>query len=271
MPRPGPDEVPDYHALARLDGRTVVVLGAGQGIGRQTAHALAQAGAVVGCVGRDRDRTEAVAREVGGFALIGDVLQRADMQRMFAQAVERMGAVHDVVDIVGMARPKPIRDFTDEDWNWQFDIVLRHAFLAVQIGGKAIADAGGGSITLVGSVSGVVLQENLGVYGPAKAAMNHFAAYAAVELGPDNVRVNVVVPGVTRTPRVGAMMNEDQWAGIGRMSPLDSIGLPSDVAGTILYLASPLARHVTGQSIVVDGGASLMPATLGGNGGGARR
>jgi NAD(P)-dependent dehydrogenase (short-subunit alcohol dehydrogenase family) len=248
--------------MMRLDGRTAIVLGAGQGIGRLTAHALAQSGATVGCVGRDPERTRAVADEVGGFPLIGDIIKRADMERMFAEAQQLAGAVHHVVDIVGMPRIKPLLDFTDEDWDWQFDIVLRHAFLAVQIGGRAIAAAGGGSIVLVGSTAGISVPANQGPYGAAKAAMQQMAAHAAVELGSSKVRVNVVVPGATRTPRLEAVLKEEQWASVGELSALGTAALPADVAGAILFLTSPLSGHITGQSVVVDGGSTLMPAQL---------
>jgi NAD(P)-dependent dehydrogenase (short-subunit alcohol dehydrogenase family) len=133
--------VPDYAAMLRLDGQTAIVLGAGQGIGRQTAHALSQVGARVGCVGRNPTRTLAVATETGGFPLIGDITQRADMERMFDEAKRTSGPIHHVVDIVGVARMKPLLDVTDDDWAAQYDVALRHVFLAVQVGGAAAAES----------------------------------------------------------------------------------------------------------------------------------
>jgi NAD(P)-dependent dehydrogenase (short-subunit alcohol dehydrogenase family) len=251
--------VPDYTAMTRLDGKTFVVIGAGQGIGRQTAHALSQAGALVGCIGRDSDRTALVAQETGGFPLIGDASRRDDAERMFAEAEARTGAIHGVVDILGMPRIKPLLDFTDEDWDWQLDMVLRHAFLAIQLGGRAIARAGGGSITLVGSTSGSNVAPNQAVYGAAKAALNHLTAYAAVELGKSGVRVNTIAPGATRTPRLESALSEDQWRDIGAAHALSGAALPAQVASAILFAASDLASHLTGQSIVVDGGSTLMP------------
>jgi NAD(P)-dependent dehydrogenase (short-subunit alcohol dehydrogenase family) len=252
-----PLAIPDYTAMARLDGKTFVVIGAGQGIGRQTAHALSQAGARVGCIGRDPDRTTRVAEETGGFALIGDASKRADAERMFAEAEAKTGAIHGVVDILGMPRIKPLLEFTDEDWDWQLDMVLRHAFLAIQLGGRAIARAGGGSITLVGSTSGQVIAPNQAVYGAAKAALNHLTAYAAVELGKSGIRVNAIVPGVTRTPRLESALNADQWRDIGEANPLSRAALPAQIASAILFAASDLASHITGQAIVVDGGGTL--------------
>src|SRR5262245_35029684 len=199
--------VPDYRQLARLDGKGFVVIGAGQGIGRQAAHALRQAGAKVVCVGRSPEMTEAVAGEVGGFASLGDATKRADVERIFEEAAARLGGVHGVVDTLGMVRRKALLDFTDEDWEWQFDIVLRHAFLVTQIGGKAIARSGGGSITFVGSTAGLTWSTYHTAYGTAKAALHNMVRTAAVELGTLGVRINLVTPGVVRTPRVQAYID----------------------------------------------------------------
>lgn len=147
--------VPDYLRMLRLDGRGMVVLGAGQGIGRQAAHALAQAGARIFCVDLDAARAATVAGEVGGIACRADATKRADVERVFREARSALeGKVNGLVDVVGVARLGPMSDVDDAAWDAQFDIVVRHAFLAIQIGGEAIAAAGGGSMTFVGSVSG---------------------------------------------------------------------------------------------------------------------
>ena len=265
MTAPDITPVPDYSRLARLDGKGYVVIGAGQGIGRQAAHALAQAGARVACVGRGHEMTEAVAREVGGVACLGDATKRADVERIFSEAEEKLGAVHGVVDSLGMVRRKPLLDFSDEDWEWQFDVVLRHAFLAIQIGGKAIARSGGGSIVFVGSTAGMTWSTCHTAYGSAKAALHHMVRTAAVELAPLGVRVNVVVPGVVRTPRVQAYLD----AGRGKTAidyyPLGRLATPADVAGVILFMATDSSAYVTGQALLVDGGLlsqSPMPDSV---------
>jgi 3-oxoacyl-[acyl-carrier protein] reductase len=247
-------EVPDYRALTRLDGKAFVVIGAGQGIGRQTAHALAQAGARIACVGRSADLTEAVAREVSGLAVRGDATVRSDVERIFATARAELGGVDGVVDTLGMVRRKPLLDFTDEDWNWQFDIVLRHAFLVTQIGGRCVAESGGGSLTVVGSVAGFVGSDNHTVYGTAKAALNHMVRTAALELAPLGVRINVVAPSVVTTPRVRGWMDQGHGHGADRYFPLGRFAEPADVAAAILAMASGLNGYVTGQTLVLDGG-----------------
>ncbi len=109
--------VPQYLTLLDLTGRGFVVLGAGQGIGEQAAHALAQAGATVMCVDNDADRAKRIAQDVGGHACCADVLARNDMERVFHAAKEALGAVTGIVDIVGIARIKPLSAFDDAAWS----------------------------------------------------------------------------------------------------------------------------------------------------------
>jgi NAD(P)-dependent dehydrogenase (short-subunit alcohol dehydrogenase family) len=109
--------VPQFRSLLDLQGRGFVVLGAGQGIGRQVAHALAQCGATLLCVDSDAGRGEAVAAEVDGSAMVADVTKREDVERVFRDARKRRGGVAGIVDIVGIARLKPLRVFDDAGWD----------------------------------------------------------------------------------------------------------------------------------------------------------
>lgn len=257
--------VPDYRLMTRLDGKGFVVIGAGQGIGRQAAHALTQLGAKVVCVGRSREPTEAVAQEVGGFACLGDATQRDDVERIFAEAADKLNGVHGIVDTLGMVRRKALLDFTDEDWNWQFDIVLRHAFLTTQIGGKAIAKSGGGSIVFVGSTAGMSWSAFHTVYGTAKAALNHLIYTSAMELAPLGVRINAIAPAVVRTPRVQKYMDDGHGKQAVDYYPLGRLAIPADIAGAILFMATDLSRNVTGQTLLADGGLlaqSPMPDSV---------
>jgi 3-oxoacyl-[acyl-carrier protein] reductase len=257
--------VPDYSARLHFDGKTFVVIGAGQGIGRQTAHALAQCGARLVCVGRGREMTEAVADEVGGSALLGDATVRADVERIFGSVLESHGGVHGIVDTLGMVRRKPLLDFDDADWDWQFDIVLRHAFLVTQIGGRAIAGSGGGSITFVGSTAGTAGTDFHTAYGTAKAALNHLVKGASLELAPLGVRINAIAPSVVTTPRVRGYIDSGHGSGAERYHPLGRFGEPADVAGSILAMASGLNGYVTGQTLLMDGGLlcqSPMPDSV---------
>ena len=242
-------DVPDYRGLSRLDGRRFVVLGGGNGIGRQACHALAQAGARVVCVDRSPELAEAVAAEIDGEALEADITQRADVERVLGQ-----GAVSGLVDIVGMPVLGPLADLDDEAWQRQFDLVLRHAFLAMQIGGRTIAAAGGGTMVFVGSISGLAHVAGQAAYGSAKAALHQLVASMGRELAPSGVRVNAVAPGFTQTPRLLQILSSDQWTQVASIIPRGTPGQPSEIAAAILFLASELSSYVTGQVLAVDGG-----------------
>jgi NAD(P)-dependent dehydrogenase (short-subunit alcohol dehydrogenase family) len=241
--------VPDYAALARLDGRRFVVLGGGNGIGRQVCHALAQAGARVVCVDRSQELAEAVAAEVDGEPLVADITRRDELEHTLAQ-----GPVSGLVDIVGMPVLGPLAELDDDGWDRQFDLVLRHAFLALQIGGRAVAAAGGGTMVFVGSISGLAHIAGQAAYGAAKAALHQLVASMGRELAPVGVRVNAVAPGFIQTPRLLTMLSAEQWTKVSSIIPRGAPGGPPEVAAAILFLASDLSSYVTGQVLAVDGG-----------------
>jgi NAD(P)-dependent dehydrogenase (short-subunit alcohol dehydrogenase family) len=246
--------VPDYPALFRLEDRAFVVIGAGQGIGRQTTHALAAAGARTVCVDVDADLAEEIAAEVAGVPWVGDATRRDDMARLFTDADTALGRIDGVVDIVGMATRYDLLDLDDETWDWQFDIVLRHAMLAMQYGGRAMAATGGGTIVFVASVSGITSAPRHAAYGAAKAGLMSLVRTGAVELGPSGIRVNAVAPGVVWTPRVSAFLGEEGRRRNVDNTPLGRVAQPADIAAAILFLACDLGAYVTGQTLVVDGG-----------------
>lgn len=248
--------VPSYLDLLRLGGRRVVVLGAGAGIGRQSAHALAQAGASVVCVDRDHSLAAEVAAEVGGEAQAADVTRREDVERVFATAGATGPPISGVVDVVGLAATALLADTDDAMFESQLSLVLRHAYLALQIGGRVLAESGGGSIVIVGSMSGIGYSPGQSVYGAAKAALHHLVMSAAREFAASHVRVNSVAPGLTRTPRLEEKFDPLVWAAAGRHIPRGFAATPAEIAGPILFLMSQLASYVTGQVLVADGATS---------------
>lgn len=251
--------VPDYLARCRLPEQVVLVIGAGQGIGRQTAHALAQAGAHVICVGRSQPATERIAQEVGGTPFVGDAQRRDDVEQLFDLIESKFGRLHAIVDVPAIGIQATALNVSREDWVWQYDNILSHALLTVQMGGPMIARTGGGAITFVGSVMGHAVMEGLDSvgYGTAKAALNQLARIAAVELGPSGVRVNVVSPGLVMTPRYQSQ--SPQWLEAAAKSyPLRRPAEASEVASAILFMTSELASDITGQVLVVDGGLTTL-------------
>ncbi|HJT39786.1 MAG TPA: SDR family oxidoreductase [Sphingobium sp.] len=254
----GVDQV-DYLGRLRLDGRGIVVLGGGDGIGRQSCLALAQAGARVLCVDRDAALAEAVAKEVDGDFFAADITSREDMAKLFAFAGDKYGSdLKGIVNVVGVAFIKPFPDIDEEIWDKQFDIVLRHAYLTLQIGAPMLAANGGGSMTFVGSMSGMGSIRNQTAYGSAKAALHHLVRGGASEYGPQQVRVNVVVPSFIRTPRLVAKLDQSMWDKMTSVTPLGRVSTPDEIASAILFLQSDLASFVSGAVFPVDGGVTAQ-------------
>jgi NAD(P)-dependent dehydrogenase (short-subunit alcohol dehydrogenase family) len=240
-------------------GRAFVVLGAGQGIGRAAATVFASAGARIVCVDREPALAEAVARDVGGLAATGDVTGRADMRRIFGEAVKWAGGrLAGAIDIVGMADVRPVLEVDDAGWDRQFDLVLRHAYLTMQ---EALPHLDhDSSLVFVSSLAGQKVCDNETVYGAAKAALDHLVRGAAVEFAPKGIRVNAVSPGFVRTPRLNAALNEEFWTGLKSYIPTGGAAEPEDIAGPLLFLSSRLARHINGVVLPVDGGVSVIAA-----------
>lgn len=255
MTRTDDTEVPDYAARLRLDGRGFVILGAGQGIGRQASHAFSSLGANVFLVDKDPDLAAEIAAETGGTAASGDATSREDAERLFGEAAGALGRIDGVVDIIGMAQYCDIVDLSDDLWNWHFDICLRHAFLAMQLGGRAMKEHGG-TLTFVASVSGLTGAPEHAAYGAAKAGLMSLVRSGAVELGPYGIRVNAVAPGVVWTPRVSGYLGEAGRKHNSENAPLRRVALPADIASALLFLSSDLAGYVNGQVLTVDGGVS---------------
>ncbi len=248
-------------ALLELAGRHALVIGGGQGIGRASALALAGAGAGVAVLDAEAERAETVATELRDFgrpvcALTADVTAPEEAARGVAEARSRLGGLDIVVNIVGAASWAPLLELDEATWERDFSINLKHHWYVARSAARAWIDAHEpGVLCVVGSISGGFSSANHGAYGAAKAALLGLVRTAAEEWWPHGIRVNAVVPGAVRTPRI-----EAGWAAGTVPRPeaetLERMALPDEIAGPILFLVSDLARRVTGQSVIVDGGAT---------------
>jgi NAD(P)-dependent dehydrogenase (short-subunit alcohol dehydrogenase family) len=248
-------------ALLTLSGRSALVVGGGQGIGRASALALGSAGAAVAVLDAEAARAAAVAAELAALhiravALQADVTQPDDARRGVADAERALGGLDAVVNIVGSASWGSLLELDDATWERDFALNLKHHWYVARSAARGWIDAGRpGALCVVGSVSGLASAANHGAYGAAKAGLLAFVRTAAEEWWRHGIRVNAVVPGSVRTPRI-----EAAWADgtIPQPSPdtLARMAMPDDIANAALFLCSQLARRITGQTLVVDGGTT---------------
>ena len=265
--RVGLDEeaVPDYLARLKLDGRVVAVVGAGRGIGRQTCHALAQAGARVACIDLDLRVAQQVADEIGGVAYCADVRREAEVAGVFEAIDANFGRLDGVVDIVGASDGRPLGEFDAEFLARTFELNLFQAIHVTRVAAAQMAKTGGGSIVLIGSSAGFASLPNQIAYGAAKAALHHFVGGAASEIGHRGIRVNAIAPGYVRTQRMVERFAAEQWDEVERNTPLQRAGTTADIAGLALFLMQDLSSYVTGQVLLADGGMLNPPRVMSGS------
>jgi NAD(P)-dependent dehydrogenase (short-subunit alcohol dehydrogenase family) len=257
--------VPDYRKLLDLSSREYLVVGAGQGMGRQVCHALAQAGArKIICADIDAGRAARVAEETGvGIPWHGDVTSAADAQALITAVPRLLERVDGLVDIVGQASWASIPNLTREVWNRDFAMCLEQAYLVSQGVANLMMDSGG-SMVFITSVSAFYGAPNHAAYGAAKAALVSWVQSLAVELGPFGIRANSVAPGTVLTPRMQVMWDEAKRNATAANAPLGRLGSPADIAGAVLFLISDLAGFISGRTLVVDGGVgSKFPYIVG--------
>ena len=248
-----------------LTGRVAIVTGAGQGVGEGIAASMARAGATVLLAARRADTGEPAAeriRAAGGAAefVRCDVTVPADVEAAVAAAVERHGRldtmVHNAVSPPGV--PRPIQDVDDETIALQIATSTTAAFLCARAAFPHLR-TDHGSLILLTSPAGIEGSGNLPLYGAVKGAQRGLLKSLALEWGPAGVRVNAIAP-VAWTPAmdVATAANPTLEARLRARTPLQRIGDPTDDIGPVaVFLASPLSRHMTGQTLAVDGGRYL--------------
>jgi NAD(P)-dependent dehydrogenase (short-subunit alcohol dehydrogenase family) len=244
----------------RVDGQVALVTGAARGLGRAIALALADAGADVALGLRDPASGTELADEIGalGRRALRLPMDVADVDQVRA-AVERtageLGALDILVNNAGIAPGNPAEDVTREDFDATVAVNLRGTFFASQAAGRQMIRQGGGRIVSLSSQAGFAALPGESVYCMTKAAISHLTKCLAVEWGRHGVNVNAVAPTFIATPGTEeALANPEFRADVVERIALHRIGAPSDVTGAVLFLASPAASLVTGETILVDGG-----------------
>ena len=248
-----------------LSGRGALVTGSGAGIGREVARWLARAGARVVVHDVRAAQAAAVVAEIvdeGGVAdaVVSDARADGALDALVDRAVGVLGTLDIAVNNIGMMGERTPDEVSRLDGAYWRDILDQNLVITALAGAaeaKAMTATGGGVIVNVSSGESTRPAPYLAAYGAAKAAINHLTATMAVELGPQGVRVNAVAPGTTLTERVAAAFDDDHVAALVDSTPLRRMTEPDEVARVVVFLASDLARCVTGQFILADAGAFL--------------
>ncbi|HLX87275.1 MAG TPA: SDR family NAD(P)-dependent oxidoreductase [Acidimicrobiales bacterium] len=254
-----------------LDGRTVVVAGAGGGgIGSAICRVLAHAGANVVGLDSRLEGLEDFERSVAGTSgshrsRLTDVRDLVAVETAMAEAAEP-GALAGMVHVAGGMWPPQwdgLLDMHEGVFDAVFDLNFRSVVHTVRAAGRQMAARqSGGSIVLIGSVAGITAMPYASPYAAAKAAVVSLTRTAALEWGRHDIRVNCVAPGTVRTPKNHAGSTPQDTAEERAALPLRRRGGPDDVAGAVLFLLSDLSSWITGQVLAVDGGSSVRPSFL---------
>ena len=252
----------------RLEGRVAVVTGAGSGIGRATAGALASAGASVVCADIDLAAAEATAQTIAGRAVTTDVSSRTDVDALVAGAVADLGRLDIMCNVAGIIHQSNVVDTDEADLDRVMAVNLKGVFFGCQAAARVMIDQGRGSIVNMASGAIDTPAPGLVCYAMAKAGVAQMTKTLAIEVARNGVRVNAIAPGFIVTNMTarhftnpdGTVDEERKEAALApmrRRTPLGVLGEPDDIALAVLYLASDASKYVTGQVLRPNGGVSM--------------
>ncbi|MBZ5721554.1 MAG: glucose 1-dehydrogenase [Acidobacteriia bacterium] len=246
---------------SRLKDKIAIITGAGSGIGRASAIALAREGARVALVGRRQDRLEDVARQIGDSALVvaADVSKQDGIDLVVEQTVASFGGLNVLVNNAGVLHIGTVEQITEEQWDETFDVNVRGLWLLSRAVLPHMRKAGGGSIINIASVLGINGARDRASYAPSKGAVVLLTKCMAIDHGPENIRVNAICPSFVETALTAAVIAKAPDPQAVRQErikvhPIGRLGTPEDMAGLTVYLASDESSWVTGAVFPVDGG-----------------
>lgn len=247
--------------MAKLDGKVAIVTGASKGIGASIALHLAAEGAAVvvnyssSKEGADRVVAEVASRGGKAVAVHANVARQDDIRRLFTEANEAFGRVDILVNNAGIYEFAPVESITAEHFHRQFDLNVLGLILTSQ---EAVKHFGpeGGSIVNISSVVSTYAPANAAVYSATKAAVDAVTRSLAKELGPRNIRVNSINPGMVETEgtHAGGIAESEMRKQTEATTPLGRIGQPRDIAPAVVFLASPDSSWITGETLYISGG-----------------
>lgn len=246
--------------LFDLTGKVAIVTGGASGIGKATALLLAQYGAHI-CIGDyDLEKAQQTALEINtlgakAIAVRCDVLQDSDLENLVQTTVDKLGGIHILINNAGGGgggRENPFK-ISVEDIKRDYQLNVFSGWRLSQLVVPYMNKAGYGSIVFTTSMASINKSPNMSGYASSKAAVNHMVANLAYDFGPI-VRINAVGPGATRTAALESVLTPEIEESMLKHTPIKRLGTPEDIAGAMLYFASPISQWVSGQTIFVNGG-----------------
>ena len=250
--------------LEHLNGRVAIVTGAGQGMGRAVARALAERGAAVVVNDVNPPAAEAVAAELrhhgaASIAVPADVVDAAAVRALVEQTVARFGGLHILINNAGVLRPTRVKEIPEAEWDWVIAVNLKGTFLCSQAALSPMQEAGWGRIVNFSSTAGKNVSTVGGAhYTAAKAGILGFTRHLAKEVAADGITVNAVCPGLIDTEMVRATIDDARCAAYAGSFPIPRLGRPEEVAELVAFLASDRAAYITGASLDINGGDLMV-------------
>lgn len=242
----------------RLDGKVALITGGASGIGRGAADRFVEEGAKVFLTDLNAELLAEAEQDLGDAVAVatGDVREEAAVEGWVAACVERFGRLDAAVNCAGVGAFGAVTDLSVDDWDTVVDICLKGVFLSVKHEARAIAAGGGGAIVNVASLNARQPAEGMSAYCAAKAGVEMFTKVAAMELGPQGIRVTAVAPGLVDTPLTQFQRDipalREEYV---ENTPMKRVGTTKDVADAALFLVSDEATWVSGDLLLVDGAA----------------
>ncbi|MBI4553719.1 MAG: glucose 1-dehydrogenase [Candidatus Latescibacteria bacterium] len=243
----------------KLTDRVALVTGASQGLGEAIAVAFAEAGADVVLASRNLAKLEAVASRITALGRTAvpvqmDVSLRADHDRAVAAALDRWGRIDILVNDAGTNVRVPAEDFREDDWDVILNTNLKGTFFLTQLVGRQMIAQRRGKIINIASLTSITGLPNLAAYTASKGGIASLTRMLAIEWAKHGITVNAICPGYIKTPLTQAVLDSPRGAYIESRVPIGRWGVPDDIAGTAVFLASGASDFMTGQLVVVDGG-----------------
>jgi NAD(P)-dependent dehydrogenase (short-subunit alcohol dehydrogenase family) len=248
----------------RLEGKVAVVTGGAKGIGEAYSLGLAEEGARVVVADVDPKAGEAVVGQIqksGAAAQFArtDVSNQAEVQRMVRATVERFGRLDILVNNAGILFTAPVEETTEEMWDKLLAVNVKGLFFCAQEAAKEMKKQKSGKIINISSIAAIGGQAGLCAYSSTKGAVLPITRVFALELAKYNIQVNAILPGTTDTGMAKAAMADPEWTRqITEGIPMKRLGRTKDLLGAVLYFASSDSDYCTGQTLIVDGGFSMI-------------